>query len=70
MTSGVFKAKGLFRIKIFFSLYTMVHRNIIIFYYAIRCLVEFIKTKLLKPWYSRYHSISRVLKTPLKVFMA
>jgi hypothetical protein len=49
----------------------MVLDNIVVFY-AIRCLVAFLKTIFSKPWYSRYHGIFGVLENPLqpKVFMA
>jgi hypothetical protein len=38
----------------------MVFSNTIVFY-AIGCLVAFLKTMFLKPWYSRYHDIFGVL---------
>jgi hypothetical protein len=48
----------------------MIYRNTKVFY-AMRCLIGFLKTMFSKPWYSRYHGIFRVLKTPLqpRVFM-
>jgi hypothetical protein len=47
----------------------MVFSNTIVFY-AIRCLIAFLKGMFSKPWYPRYHGIFRVLETPLqsKVF--
>jgi hypothetical protein len=43
----------------------MVLDNTIVFY-AMTCLVVFLKTMFLKLWYSKYHGVFGVLETPLQ----
>jgi hypothetical protein len=58
---------GKFGVEIFlqFLCNTTVSGNTVVFY-AMRCLIAFLETLFSKPWYSRYHGIFGVLKTPLQ----